>query len=242
MKNEKINVLGIDFDAVTKTEATEAIFHTARQREAPYSVFTPNALISTFCYDDASLREVVNSASLVLADGVGVIGAAKRQGTPLPERVTGIDTADAVMARLAAVGGSVYLVGGEQGIAQSAASALCKKHKGLRVLGTSDGFFEDEEALVKEISRLSPDLLLVGMGFPKQELFISRNKDKLSVGAAMGVGGAIDVWAGKVRRAPAVFVKLHFEWLWRMLCQPKRFLGLWRLLRYRFLTRRRFLR
>lgn len=240
--SKKINVLGICFDAVTATDAADAIFRAAQKRESAYTVFTPNALISTFCYDDASLRDVMNSASLVLADGTGVIGAAKRQGTPLPERVTGIDTAEAVMSRLAAVDGSVYLVGGERGIADSAALALCERYKGLRVLGVSDGFFDDEEALVRKIAALSPDLLLVGMGFPKQELFISRNKEKLSVGAAMGVGGALDVWAGKVRRAPSFFVKLRLEWLWRMLRQPKRFGGIGRLFRYRLLTRRRFLR
>jgi N-acetylglucosaminyldiphosphoundecaprenol N-acetyl-beta-D-mannosaminyltransferase len=240
---EKTEVLGIGFDAVSTDDAAELIFCASRLRnDRPYIVFTPNASISMTCRKAPDLLSLVNSASLVLPDGVGVIGAAKRQGTPLPERVAGIDTAEAVMEKLAAEGGSVYLVGGEQGISERAARSLCEKYKGLMVFGACDGFFKDEDALVKEISALSPDLLLVGMGFPKQELFISHNKEKLSVGAAIGVGGAIDVWAGKVRRAPNAFIKLHVEWLWRMLCQPKRFWGMWRLFYYRILTRRRFLR
>lgn len=240
---EKIEVLGIGFDAVRADDAAELIFCASHLRNGrPYIVFTPNAAISMTCRKSPDLLGLVNSANLVLPDGVGVIGASKRQGTPLPERVAGIDAAEAVMEKLAAVGGSVYLVGGEQGISERAARSLCEKHGGLRVIGVSDGFFEDEDALVKKISELSPDLLLVGMGFPKQELFISHNKEKLSVGAAIGVGGSIDVWAGKVRRAPNAFVKLHAEWLWRMLRQPKRFLGVGRLFYYRILTRRRFLR
>ena len=239
--DKKTEILGIRFDNIGADDAAASIFCASRQRSnTPCTVFTPNALISMSCYDDAELLRMINSATLVLPDGTGVIGAAKRQGTRLRQRVTGIDTAEAVMAKLAAVGGSVYLLGGEQGIAEKAAAVLAKKYSGLTVLGTADGFFENEDALVNEISRLSPDLLLVGMGFPRQEKFISNNREKLSIGAAIGVGGALDVWAGKLRRAPAVFVKLRIEWFWRMLRQPRRFLNLGRLFRYRMLTRRRF--
>ncbi len=239
--SKKIEILGIRFDNISADDAAESIFRASRKRsDIPCTVFTPNALISMSCYENADLLRMINSATFILPDGTGVVSAAKRQRNQILQRVTGIDTAGAVMAKLARVGGSVYLLGGEEGIAEKAAKELVKKHRGLVVLGTSDGYFNNEEALVKEISRLSPDLLLVGMGFPRQERFISSNQGKLSIGAAIGVGGALDVWAGKIRRAPAVFVKLHIEWLWRMLRQPRRLLNLGQLFRYRMLTRRRF--
>lgn len=233
-----MNILGVNFDAVTQKEAESVILHYAKKRES-YIVFTPNSLISVRCYKDAELLRCVNSADLVIADGSGVISAAKRQKTPLAERVTGIDTAEAVMARLSEVGGSAFFLGGKDGVAKKAGECLKLKYPNLKIVGTHSGYFDNAEDVISEIARLSPDLLLVGMGFPLQEQFVLKNKERICVGVAMAVGGAFDVWSGNIKRAPRLMITARLEWFWRMLCSPRRFLQLGELIKYRFLTRRR---
>ena len=214
--------------------------HHAKKRES-FIVFTPNSLISLRCHKDAGLLRCVNSADLVIADGSGVISASKRQKTPLSERVTGIDTAEAVMARLSEMGGSVFFLGGKDGVAKKAAERLALKYTGLKIVGTHSGYFDNADEVIGEIARLSPDLLLVGMGFPLQEQFVLKNKERLCAGVAMAVGGAFDVWSGNIKRAPRFMISAHLEWLWRMFCAPRRFLQIGELVKYRFLTRRRLI-
>ena len=159
--------------------------------------------------------------------------------TPLPERVTGIDTAYSVLEKLAEVGGSVYLLGAKPGVAEKAAEKLTAALPSLRVVGTHDGYFESDAEIIKDITEKSPDLLAVCLGSPRQEIWAHENKEKLAgVGAVMCLGGALDVWSGNIKRAPKLFISLHLEWLWRMLCEPKRMKNLPLMIKFRLLTRK----
>ena len=120
--------------------------------------------------------------------------------------------------------GAVYLFGSAPGVAETAAENMQKSYPDLRIAGVHDGYYnaDEEEGIVSSINASGADFLCVALGAPKQELFIYRHKDALNVKAAMGVGGSLDVWAGVVERAPEGWRKSGFEWLYRILRQPKR--------------------
>ena len=233
-----ISISGVSFDAVNIDEASEHIFTAIQNKNTtPLTVVTPNPIMVMNAQNDEVLFSALSSADLSLADGVGIISAAKRMGTPLPERVTGIDTAYSVLEKLADVGGSVYLLGAKPGVAEKAAERLTANLAGLRVIGTHHGYFEDDAGIIKDISEKKPDLLAVCLGSPRQEIWVHKNKDKLvGDGAILCLGGALDVWAGNIRRAPKLFMNLHLEWLWRMLREPKRMKDLPKMIKFRILT------
>ncbi len=233
-----ISISGVSFDAVNIDEASEHIFTAIQNKNrTPLTVVTPNPIMVMNAQKNEALFSALSSADLSLADGVGIISAAKRMGTPLPERVTGIDTAYSVLEKLADVGGSVYLLGAKPGVAEDAAERLTADLIGLRVLGAHHGYFDDDAEIIKDISEKAPDLLAVCLGSPRQEIWVHKNKDKLiGVGAIICLGGALDVWSGNIKRAPSLFIKLHLEWLWRMLCEPKRMKELPKMIKFRILT------
>ena len=173
---------------------------------------------------DPGFRSVLDGASLCLADGTGVVWAMRRQGCPQRERVAGSDLVPALAAVCARRGWRPFLLGARPGVAAEAARRLEADLPGLRVAGTHAGSPrpEDDEEALRRIRAARPDLLLVAYGAPHQELWIARNRDRLGVPVAIGVGGCFDFLAGRVRRAPRRLQHLGLEWLWRLVLQPWR--------------------
>lgn len=237
---KSVNILGIGFNIISAEKAHEHIFSACQNKQSsPLTVVTPNPIMVMNAQDNGDLFSALNSADLSLPDGVGIVSAAKRMGNPIPERVTGIDTGYAVLEKLAEVGGSVYLLGAKPGIAELAAEKLTERLSGLHVVGTHHGYFENDEKVIKEITEVKPDLLIVCLGSPKQEVWVNNNKKNLhGVGAVICLGGALDAWSGNIKRAPTLFIKLRLEWLWRMLCEPKRFSSLPKMVKFRILTQK----
>lgn len=235
-----VSILGVNFNSVNKAEASEMIFSACKNKnDFPITVVTPNPIMVMNARENEKLFSALADADLSLADGVGIISAAKRLGTPLPERVTGIDTGYAVLEKLAEVSGSVYLLGAKPGVAEKAAEKITSKLPSLRVVGTHHGYFDNDEEILSDIKEKSPDLLVVCLGSPRQEIWAHENKAKLSgVGAMLCLGGALDVWSGNIKRAPMLFRKMRLEWLWRMLCEPKRIKELPKMINFRLLTRK----
>lgn len=217
----RINVLGVSFDNVVMDEALEIGLEAISQHSGGY-VVTPNPEIVMAARDNSSLNQALAQALLVLPDGIGVIYGAKILGTPLKERVPGIDFSYNLMHHLAGQQGTVYLLGAKPGIAEMAGKNLADTFPGLQIVGTHDGYFTDDEPIVTEINSLKPDLLLVCLGFPKQELWMQKNMHRVDVGLMAGLGGSLDVFAGAVQRAPVMWQKLGFEWLYRLLKEPWR--------------------
>ena len=206
-------------------------------------VFTPNAVMLEACRRDPSLGILLGHASLSLADGAGVVRAAKRCGTPLCERVAGIDFAEAVLARAAKEGLRVFLLGGKEGIAGIAANRLQERYPALCVCGTSWGYFdregEENRQLLTHIRETRADILFVCLGFPLQEKWICENLAHLSsLCLIAGLGGSLDVWAGKSKRAPHALSRVGLEWAWRMVREPRRLRHLGALIRFSMLGRR----
>jgi len=172
MDGARVPVLGINFDNVTMEEALRRAL--ALARTGGY-VVTPNAEIVYDCLGNPEARDAVNSASLVIPDGIGVIYAARILGTPLAERVPGIELGEKLLPLLARSGYSLYLLGAKPGVAEMAAENLCRKYPGLTICGTHDGFFKDERTVLDDINARHPDVLYVCFGAPKQELWMQRH-------------------------------------------------------------------
>ena len=217
----RIDVLGVSFDDLTMDEAVEIALGFMQERRACYAC-TPNPEIVMAAKGDAALRAALSGAELVLADGVGITKAAAMLGTPLKSRVPGIDFASNVISRLAERGGSVYLLGAKPLVAEAAAEKLTQTYPGIVIAGTNDGYFTDDAPVIEKINAASPDFLMVCLGSPKQELWMSANAGRLSCGLMAGLGGSLDVLAGNVQRAPETWRRLGLEWLYRVIKEPKR--------------------
>lgn len=223
MKNgdPRIDILGVGFDNITKAEAVDHAFAIQPEHKA-YYVVTPNPEIVMRAREDEGMLSAAQNAELVIPDGIGVIYGAKILGTPLKERVPGIDFTSSLMEKMNEEGRSVFLFGSKPGVADKAAENLAKKFPRLRFVGTNDGYFSDDEPIIEKINRAKPDLMLVCLGAPKQEKWMQRNAPRLDVGIMIGAGGSLDVFAGVVERAPEKWQKLGLEWLYRLLKEPKR--------------------
>ena len=217
----KIDVLGVAFDNLTMEEAVGRAWALMAERRAAY-VVTPNPEIVMACRADAEAKKAVEGAALTVADGIGVIYAAKLLKTPLKEKIPGIDFTSKLLERMAGEEKTLFLLGGKPGVAEAAARNLTERYPGLRVVGTNDGYFQDDAPVLEKINAASPDLLLVCLGAPKQEKWMRKNAGKLSVGLMIGAGGSMDVFAGTAERAPERWQRAGLEWLYRLLKEPKR--------------------
>ena len=220
---DTIDVLGVKVDRITFGDALKRAEELVRT-EGVSAIFTPNPEIIMVAKDDEEFRDILNSADLCTADGIGVVYAAKILKTPVPERVAGFDLTCALLESISRTGEGVFLFGAKPGVADTAKANMEAKYPGINVVGTRNGYFkpEDEAEIVKEINESGAKLLLVCLGAPKQEKWIAAHRSELGVNLCMGVGGTLDVFAGTAKRAPKIFIKLNLEWFYRLLKQPSR--------------------
>ena len=211
----RVQVLGVGFDPVDMDGAVARAL--ALMARGGARVCTPNPEIVMLARSDPALREAIASAELVLADGVGILWASRRLGTPLPARVPGYDF---LLALLGKMRGSIYVLGGRPGVAEAAARAVESRFPGVNAVGWHHGYFTDEAPVTAQIAAARPDLLLVCLGGGRQELWMRAHRE-LPVGLMAGLGGAADVLSGRVRRAPRALRALGLEWLWRLAQNPR---------------------
>ena len=218
-----IRILGIRVDALTYEELLTAIGGFVVQG-TPHQIATVNPEFVMTAQSHAEFRDVLEQADLCMADGVGLLWAARRQGHTLPERVTGSDGVPRIAERAAQMGWGLYLLGAAPGVAQRTAQLLAERYPGLRVTGTYAGSpaESDAEGILGLVRVASPDILFVAFGAPQQDLWIARHREALGVPVMMGVGGAFDHIAGVRRRAPYWLQRLNLEWLFRLVTQPWR--------------------
>jgi N-acetylglucosaminyldiphosphoundecaprenol N-acetyl-beta-D-mannosaminyltransferase len=173
---------------------------------------------------DESLRQAVLSADVILADGMSVVWAARLLGQRLPERVTGIDLMIRLLARGNERGWRVFLLGATDEVLETVAAQLATTNPNLRLVGWRNGYYQPEEeaAVARQIADARPDMLFVAMSSPKKEVFLGRWAAEMGVPVCHGVGGAFDVLAGKVQRAPRGWQSLGMEWLYRVVQEPRR--------------------
>jgi N-acetylglucosaminyldiphosphoundecaprenol N-acetyl-beta-D-mannosaminyltransferase len=176
---------------------------------------------------DAGLRDVVSRCQLVTADGQAVVWASRLLGDPVPERVTGIDLMEALLDRAEERGWRVYILGARRGVLTTAVERIAARRPDLRIVGWRDGYFapNEDRAVAEMVRRTGAQLLFVAISSPRKERFLGAYGRATGASFAMGVGGAIDVVAGRCRRAPLLWQRLGLEWLFRVLQEPRRLLG-----------------
>jgi N-acetylglucosaminyldiphosphoundecaprenol N-acetyl-beta-D-mannosaminyltransferase len=219
-----VSILGCRVDVVDRAQAVERIVALARG-DAPSLVVTLGTEMVVRARHDTRFREVVSASALSLCDTIGVLLAARYvHGVPMKERVAGVDLIDPLCARFAAEGISVYLCGGRGDTAERAANVLRARHPGLIVAGTRDGYFApaNDDRVAGEIARSGARVLFLGLGSPRQEIWIADQLARTGCAVGIGVGGSFDVFAGNVERAPEIWQRLNVEWLYRLLREPAR--------------------
>ena len=220
---ERVNILGVDVDAVTMAEAVDVV-RRAMDTRAGVMVATANAEMLMRATHDEELCRILNASALVVPDGAGTVWAARHLGHAMPERVAGYDLAQELLRCAPAEGRRVYFFGSAPGVAEKAKAKAEQIYPGIEIVGVRNGFFSpaDNAAIIAEIRAARPDLLLVALGVPKQEKWIAAHLAELDVPVAIGVGGTLDVMAGVMKRAPYWMQRAKLEWLFRGLMQPKR--------------------
>ncbi len=218
-----VEILGVRVDSVTYDDVID-IMSNWIDEGGPHQIATVNPEFVMAAQRDARFRGTLRSADLCVADGVGLLWAARRLGQSLPERVTGSDLVPRVAAEAAARGWRVYLLGAAPGVADATAQVLTTQNPGLRIAGSFSGSPSalDAPAIVAWVRHARPDVLFVAYGAPAQDLWIAAHGDALGVPVMMGVGGAFDHIAGVQRRAPGWIQRLQLEWLYRLATQPWR--------------------
>ncbi|MDO5040843.1 MAG: WecB/TagA/CpsF family glycosyltransferase [Peptoniphilus sp.] len=228
---KKISIFGADVLNIDFSEAVEMVKNLLKEDKFHY-VVTPNTEIVYDAKDNPKILNIINSADMSIADGIGLIYGSRIRKKPLKERVTGFDLSMEILNICEREGYSLYLLGTKPHIVKSAYENLRAQRPELKVVGYNDGFFkgahigyeghEEEQRVIEEIDRLKPDVVFLGLGYPKQEIWIDTHKDKLNTRLIIGNGGVIDIIAGEVKRAPDIFIKLNLEWFYRLMSNPSR--------------------
>jgi len=214
--------LGVPFSTRGFRESVDYMVDRIESGERTH-VVTANPEIVMLARERQDFRSIVEQA-YVVPDGIGIVYAARWTNQPIYERVTGVELLEALMAEADRRRWIVYLLGAHPEVISLAAEKLAERYPGARVVGHRDGYFrqDEEEQIVQEIAEKQPHLLFVALGAPRQEQWMAKYRDQLNASLMMGVGGSFDVISGKVKRAPAIWQKLHLEWFYRLMCQPSR--------------------
>ncbi|MDR3120463.1 MAG: WecB/TagA/CpsF family glycosyltransferase [Clostridiales bacterium] len=242
---DRVDITGVGIDRVDLDGAARAVAELAAR--APVSepavpaaayVCTPNAEILMEAQKDVLLKRILNEADLVVADGAGVVLAARLLGHGRIPRAPGFDLVRTLFSDAGAYPLSFYFLGGRPGVAEAAALRIAENYPGVRVMGWHDGFFseDDEPTLIEGINESGADVLLVALGAPKQEKWIYRNREKLRAPVCIGVGGTLDIFAGTATLAPPSFRARGLEWLYRLYREPWRARRMLRLPQYVLFT------
>lgn len=224
MRNEKI--LSVKICSSKKEEILRSLDKRIK-KGIPTVIFTPNTKMLLQANASPAFLKILNSSSLNIPDGSGILIASRMLGGNIKQRITGIDFAASLLALAEKRGYRVFLLGSERGVAKKAKKNLKISFPKLKICGAHHGYFKksgkENEKLLKKIRSTRPDILFVCLGSPIQEKWIAKNARQISsLKLSIGLGGSLDVWAGKVIRAPKLIQTAGLEWLWRTIKEPKR--------------------
>lgn len=223
----RIKFINTCIDNLTMSETLNEIDKLIQKKNCSY-VVTPNVDHIVRLEKDEELQKVYKNASLILTDGKPLIWISKWYKTPIKEKISGSDLFPRVCQLAANKNYTIYLLGAAEGVADTAARNLMKKYPGLNVVGTYSppfGFEKNEQEMNKiktQIQEVHPDILIVGLGCPKQEKFMYYHCKELGVPISFGLGASIDFEAGNIKRAPKWMSNHGLEWLYRFSKEPKR--------------------
>ncbi|RKD22078.1 N-acetylmannosaminyltransferase [Ammoniphilus oxalaticus] len=221
---KRVTILGVSFSKLNMEETLNKLTNVvASDSNKPYHVITANPEIVVGADQDPDLKQITDQADLITPDGIGIVIASRWQGDPVAERVAGYDLLLNLLERGNELGWSFFFLGTSEEANQEATAIIHERYPNLIIAGRHHGFFKDKEAeLIEQINEARPDVLVVALGAPRQEQWIFKQKENLHTKIAIGVGGSLDVIAGKVKRAPIFWQKLNLEWFYRLVMQPTR--------------------
>jgi len=222
--SKQTKILTLKINNITMQELIEKLIDIIQNSSDKKLIYTPNSEIVVRAYDDKAFSELLNRADYLVPDGAGLLLAARLIGEPLQERVAGFDLMRNLLKQAAGQDISFYFLGGKPGIIDSAVTNIKSELPELNMAGFHHGYLDQdlEESVIVDINEKQPDILLVGMGVPRQEKFFNKYFDELKIKVGLTVGGSFDVWAGEVDRAPLLMQKLYLEWFYRLLQEPTR--------------------
>lgn len=219
-----IKILRIPFTFFDNEKEFEEKIISFLKEEKLHSIFTPNAEIISIAERNDNFKKILINSDLNLPDGIGVIFLAKKLGYKNLKKLSGIDAMKYILSLAVRENISVYFLGAKEEVLKDMIKKIKEKYKGISIAGYHHGYFlkDYEEKIIDDINMSSAKILFVALGAPKQEHWIDKNKDKLKVRIAMGVGGSFDVLSDRKKRAPEIFITLGLEWLYRIFQDPTR--------------------
>ena len=221
----RIFFAGLPVDSVSIKEIAPELIRLAKNpKDQPYFVTYLNAHCANLALEDKKYRKILKQADLVYADGFGIVLAARLFGYKLQGRLTAKDFFDDFCQKVQKDGLSLYFLGAKKSIVDKITKVLKENHPDLKILGSHHGYFgkEQEKNIIEEINLLKPDFLLLGLGASKQEQWLKKNLIHLKVKVSWCVGGLFDFISEEKLRCPKWLGDLGFEWLFRLLTEPKR--------------------
>lgn len=191
-------------------------------------IITANPETLTMAETDEEISKMLlDKNNSIVPDGIAVVKACNMLNLPVTERIAGVDIAEYLLRIANEQKKSLYLFGAKKEVIESLVNKIKVDYNNINILGYSDGYVEDRDKVFKEIIKLKPDICLVALGIPYQEKLIYKHLDEFNKGIFVGVGGSFDVLSGTKKRAPKIFIKLNLEWLYRIVCEPKRLKRFW---------------
>ncbi len=229
MNHPRVNVLGVGISAVNMSKALDFMEWSIAQKLRTYISVCPVSTVLA-CLDDSVVRRAVNGAGLVTPDGMPIVWLIRTAGHPHASRVYGPDLMLDFCACSVGPGHRHYFYGGAEGVPEQLAAALTARFAGLQVVGGYSPPFrpltpKEDAEVVNRINAASPDVVWVGLGSPKQDLWMAAHRERLEAPLLVGVGAAFDFYTGRVRQAPRWMMRIGLEWLFRLFQEPRR---LWR--------------
>ncbi len=219
-----VNYMGVNFNCLTMDQLISVLEEYIKNK-IPQHVLTADAASLVMAWNDSRFKSVMNAATLVIPDSMGIVHGMRYVLGKNVDITRGIEVADRLFALSSKKGYRIFLLGSSPGIAEKAAANIVEKYPNCKIVGSRHGYFQSnlEAEVVKEIKDSQPDILLVAMGMPRQEIFINKYITELNVPVCLGIGGSLDVYSGNVMRAPKFIQNIGLEWLWRFTLKPSRY-------------------
>lgn len=232
---EKFSIFGLNIINADSEELINLTFENLRNGKKTHIV-TLNSLMVLRTIFSRKFKNIIKNAQIVYVESIGVQIACKMLGIKLKNRICGIDFFRELLHYIEIYNKSIYLLGGSLDTITKVEKNIKVAFPSVRIVGRYYGYFnkEEEDKIVIAIQKASPDFLFVALGSPKQEYWISKNFEKIKI--AMGVGGSFDIFSGKKKRAPKIFINNGFEWLYRILTDPVRIFQIFSLFLFSLIT------
>jgi len=232
---EKERILGVAVSDLSYKDLEETVALDIENNKKSFIVaINPEKVLKA--RKDKQLASLLDCADYPIADGIGVVIASRLKGGKIKSRVTGIECMDTLCALANQKSYKIFLYGAKREVLAKTKTALTQKYSNIQIVGAIDGYEHNNEKIVSAINKSEADILFVALGSPKQEIWITNNKENLCPKIYMGVGGSFDVISGNIKRAPDFMLKLGLEWLYRLIREPKRIFRQIKLLKFIFLV------